>query len=504
MAEKNLCKLIILVASFSFLANLGLAANTPVFTSKDALCDLPPQCSGLNNARKWVSAQSQILNTLTFTPNASKVFRFLTDVFQGLSLERLLDSHFAFLVSDETRAFTWTGSNGTDGYLVDFHKAPLKLFSPNKFMDMELQFGIRYNREDKNLFGPGYGLSYEGFLQSDELNHKAHLRLLTNQIRVLHSDNLKKMHPNKTRFFGNNQGLARALIDDLASTLPRYVSFVDEFSWLSLKLEPKKQENVEFLSFELRAQVDVESVKDSYPHLGYYLERMMRFLHVKSKSDLRTKDGLTILTTVYKSDIHEISLIFNTYGGAIIPQAEDGRLVFGRAIVPSEVTQFDGLLATSMDIAVYGLKIETGETEVSVSYRDGIRAELTSHLVKMPIPSFKGALFGIMPPTVLDFMMPGSLKEYSKMLAYGMVRGNNGKGSYARLEIDSSNSQKTVVRSVAATELIDNFYLKIGLRIINDYLWPSDQTLEEFRSFLAAGTGELLNDFESFPLQTGP
>jgi hypothetical protein len=494
--SKNLSHLLqaTLVLLIAHQAQVSKGADTPAYTARQALCGDTAACHELQPFEKWISAQWQIANSLKLTPAASNALRFTSDALQSLSLQLFTSTPIAHVQSDGTRFFSFTGKTAGDSYVVDYVKSPPNGLSPQKFLDGGLQFGILYNDGKKEKYGPGYRMSWLGFLQTDELNHKAQMALTSRQLKVIDPSNLAKLTPKQLPYFTNNEGLGRTILNEMGSVVPKFSAFMNDVSKVTVKAETKSSGSNQWLKFTIRASLNIDRIQESYANLGAYLERIMRFVVVKSSTELLTSDGLKIINFGYNSASHEISMSFLTAGGAFLPEDESGEPVFSKALIPSELKTFDGELNSAVDLSVLGLRMNSKETKFSMSYRDGTVARFDWKLTGMPIPSFSGALFGLMPPGFLDVMMPGNLREYSKILTVGLVKGNGGRGTFGSMEVNSTVHQSTIIRTITSTEIKDNFFLNIGLRVITDYLWPTPETVDDFRMLMGDSLGELRDD----------
>lgn len=480
-----------------FLARPLAAKESPPFTTRDAFCGPGEDCVALSPIKKWTEAQWYIFQTFELTPTAQTVVRITSDAFQALSLDQLIASQFALVLPDQTRIYSFTGTSDSDKYSVYYRKSLVREFPLRKFLDGGLQFGIQLNDGIKDRYGRGYRLSWEGSILTDELTHKTQLELSQRQLKVLDPKNLSKISPPTGELFPGNSGFSRKVLDDISSTFGGFMNFVSKFGSINSNIDVVENTGQPYTKVSIRAKLKVENIKSNYPNLGIYLARMMQFLGLKLNSILFTKDGLKLWTLSYDSGEHAISMSFNTVEGALVPEDESGTPALSKKLFLSTVQEFTGHMKSTAHISVYGLRIISRDTQFAVNYKDGQIAELTWRLTKMPVPTFKGALFGIMPPGLIDLMMPGNLREYSRMFAHGLVKGNEGRGTFGSLRIDSKVENKTIAHATTSMELKDNFYLNIGLRVVNDYLWPSPETAEDSRKFFADGLGHLISDFQS-------
>ena len=475
---------------------LGLVVSLPVlpsspsrgesvgrpYTSVNAIEDLGPNKSGVGLTRKLTATQARALRTVTYSAETKKVYELANDTVRELDFDRLLDSSHATRLKDGTFVFPFHSSMDAGPYKVSFMRKPIWNKSVDGFFDSVFQFGVKENPSIKTDPERGYGVTSEGLLVVDEFDHQFMGRLAKNNLLVLDPSNLKLLKPGSSDVFAGVTGLARDYVNDLARTLPASLDFADALIDPEIKLKPIVQNNDEHMDVLIRAKLDLQHLKRKYRHLGDHVEQMMKDLSFVSSSVLRTADNLVLLKGSFNLAENKFEIRFRTYRGLIVPVTSNGEAVLVKGIDLAKIRSFSGKIVTSFRAKVYGLTIENKDIESTLEYDGGDKAVIRSKLVKVPVAKFRGGLFGIFSPDFLDIMMPGSLEGYAKIFGDGLVRGNGGKGAFAEIRFDSDGQSKSTMRWRVTAELKDDFFLNFGLRILNDYLWPSDETLSDIRN----------------------
>ena len=456
-------------------------SSSEAYTTLDGMEGLADSGSGVSLVRKLTAAQARALKTMTYSSETKKVYELANDTVRELDFDQLLDSSYATKLKDGTFVFPFRSSMDSGRYKVNYVRRPAVDQQVHNFLDSSFQFGVKENPSIKTDPERGYGVTSEGVLVVDEFDHHFMGQLAKNNLRVLEPSNLRVIKAQNAEVFAGVTGLARNYINDLAKTLPVSLDFADSLIEPELKFQPVSRNNAEQLDVMVRMKLDIRSLKQKYRHLGEHIERMMKDLSFVSSSTLKTSDNLVVIRGMFNLAENKLEIRFRTARGLLVPVTSDGESVSARGIDLAKVEKFNGKIVTNFRARVYGLTIENKGIESSLEYQDGKTAVIKSKLLKVPVAKFRGGLFGFLPPGFLDVMMPGSLEGYAKIFGDGLVYGNGGKGAFAEVRFDSSDKGKSTMRWRVTAELKDDFFLTFGLRILNDYLWPSDETIRDMQ-----------------------
>jgi hypothetical protein len=463
---------------------LGGSTNQ-AYTNVDAMEDLGPNSSGISLLHKLTSTQSRVLRSISYSAETKKVYELANDTVRELDFDQLLDSSYATKMKDGSFVFPFRSSMESGQYKVNFVRKPIHDQKVNNFLDSSFQFGVKENPSIKTDPERGYGVTSEGVLVVDEFDHHFMGRLGKNHLMVLDPSNLRSLKAKNSDVFSGVTGLARNYINDLAKTLPVSLDLIDSLVDPEITFQPVTEENIEQLDVLVRLKLDIQSLKQKHRHLGEHIERMMEDLSFVSSSTLKTSDNLVLISGMFNLAENKLEIRFRTARGLLVPVTNDDESVLTRGIDLAKISNFSGKIITNFRAKVYGLTIENKGIESSLEYQDGETAVLKSKLLDVPGAKFSGGLFGFLPPDFLNLMMPGSLEGYAKIFSDGLLHGNGGKGAFAEIRFDSSVEAQSTMRWRITGELKDDFFLTFGLRVLNDYLWPSDETLADMQGLSA-------------------
>lgn len=499
-------RFILLLLGFSLVTPLPARAEKleAVYSNLDAIKDLGPNKSGVQVLRKLTSTQSATLQNISYSPNAKKVFELANDTVKNLDFDQLLDSSYGIRMKDGRVLYPFQSSIQSGKYRINFTKKTMADLQIRNFFDNIFQFSIKENPSIKTDPERGYGVTGEGAMIVDEFDHEFANQLAKNQLLILDPTNLRAMKAPDVKVFEKLSGLARMYINDLARTLPVTVDFVDALVEPEIGFTTVASNVGDHLDVVVRLRLRLESLKERYPNLGEHIESMGKDLFFVSSSILKTDDNLTIFRGGLNLAENKLEFRFRTARGLLIPMTREGQSVVSRAIDLANLKSFKGRITTGFKAKVYGLAIENNGIESSLEYHEGKTATIKSKLLKVPTSKFSGGLFGVFPPGFLDVMMPGNLEGYSKKFADGLVRGNAGKGSFAEVHFASNDKKRGTMSWIVSAEVKDDFFLNIGLRILNDYLWPSDETIRDMQKLSSTLAVSLDRDVQKLGTGSGP
>ena len=113
----------------------------------------------------------------------------------------------------------------------------------------------------------------------------------------------------------------------------------------------------------------------------------------------------------------------------------------------------------------------------------------------MPPPKIEGRLLGMLPEWAIDLTIPGTIQGHARTFSEGMLRANRGEGSFLAAKIDTQTTNaKLDVR--LGTEIIDNFMLRVGMRIAQSYLWPDPEVIKDAWKLATDGVTALDSDMQ--------
>jgi hypothetical protein len=78
-----------------------------------------------------------------------------------------------------------------------------------------------------------------------------------------------------------------------------------------------------------------------------------------------------------------------------------------------------------------------------------------------------GRLANIIPSWLVDFIIPVNMTELIYEFALLMFKANNGEGTFLEFDWDLRDRKNVVANIGFSTELMNSFFLRFGLKIMN-------------------------------------
>ena len=125
--------------------------------------------------------------------------------------------------------------------------------------------------------------------------------------------------------------------------------------------------------------------------------------------------------------------------------------------------------------------------------------ELTIELKFHEFPRCKieGGFAYILPPSFINFVIPRNLEdliyEFTNTLSSSIKK--NKFTTFQLQTIDKSARLKVDLN----VEILNNFFIRFGLKVWNFKIQPSDMALDEIQEILTIITGELYKDLSQIP-----
>ncbi|MGH7802968.1 MAG: hypothetical protein ACREQJ_01365, partial [Candidatus Binatia bacterium] len=105
-----------------------------------------------------------------------------------------------------------------------------------------------------------------------------------------------------------------------------------------------------------------------------------------------------------------------------------------------------------------------------------------------------GALFGILTPSALDLMVPGSIDGILQDLLRSVLEGRERRGFEAWVRADERDELGFQLRSDAAVDVSSGRLVRVALAIGARWLYPSDEEAVDAQRFVRDLTDRLVAD----------
>ncbi len=485
-------------------SSVVLSAN--IICSGQALAESAPYCyiDLLRNTREdgrgieVLSGSWQLFNDhisrMRFTPAAQHAYEETNDVIQTVSFDSILSSPIAFVAPDQSRVFQLRGATRKPEFVIDYEKAMLDAFRPRNPFDFATELRVRAEANPISEVKRGFTLRAAVRANSGEINHHTLLRSLAGVMRVLNPVNIVRL-PNEA---GDDKmsPLARKSRGEMLATLPDTVKFMEKYQ--DIKIEPRIEKDTvtgkEWTRVAAVVHLRLDALKADYPDLGEYLDKLLTGFDLNLRGHYDGESGLRLASFSAESEQQQVRLEFVTAENALIPVDEKGQPHGESAVRFESLEKHAGTIVIDAGGEALGLSFKVEDLRLSNNFADGPIMHTGGKIVKLTPPKITGRALGVFPTWMIDLTIPGSLDGYAAMLTSGFLRGVEGKGTFLHQTIDTRNPKANQVEMQMGTMLVDNFFLNFGMRVVQSFIWPSQDVLANVRKVAQDFSGHVAKD----------
>ena len=447
----------------------------------EAIHDMSPDQTGVAVATRTVGALADKADTLVITKDAHKAYEFWNSVVSNVDFDRVLDAPIALKLANNASVFTLSGTQTAETYKIDYHKSTFDSVPLHELADFAVQMQVQENKNpatDESAATRGFGISVQGQLDTGEISHRTVSRLFSNLFAVMDPQNLKTLAPIPSPLFTEVRAADRKAIDEIYASLPLTYQMLDKYVQIVPYYKIKEQDRRLYTEVSLKVTLLPGNMEQDYPELGHFLLRLFESFEFSGGARYYVQDRCLGEFTV-DSAKQSLVIVFNTAQGAIVPYDARGRMDFGKLYNPATITSSDSVVLGRLYGRVMGLTMTANNITVITTFRDGPQAVTTSKLTQFPPPKITGRALGIFPTWAINAFIPGNLDGYCKMFTRALLLANHGEGTVVRITADTRSPLHNQLSIAASTELLDNFFLNFGLRIVQGYIWPNEDVIAD-------------------------
>ncbi len=455
------------IATFLILANYAVAEPSPTLTSKDVLRHVAPDGSGIPLLAKTVGELEKQSKAVKLTAKAINIYEFGSDVIESINFDEFFKSNVTTKRDHNWRGITLVGTKNTkgDAFIIDAIPGPsskqvLKQF-PDFASDLDMRIEDQPTKDEKR----GFAMQVAAFSHTGGMNHRNVQEGGSYALKFLSPDNMKTLPPEKDQ----------AVLADLKTTLPQTMKIANTY----LKLQPGITTSGDSTIVKTKIDLQFEALEEDFPDLGEYFINLFDSFDFDAHLVYEDAKGNTLWKTHISSGKRRIELSFLAKDGKLIPTNKKGEPEFAHALDLSGLKNHKGKAIASIFGDVLGIKFAAKDVTLSQAYQDGDIANFSAKLVSLPPPEVTGRALGIIPPWLIDAMIPGSIDEYARKFSEGLMHGSEGSGTYLTGTFDTRSPENNRLAIKGQSLLIDNFFVNFGMRVVQSYIWPNPDVIAD-------------------------
>lgn len=241
--------------------------------------------------------------------------------------------------------------------------------------------------------------------------------------------------------------------------------------------------------------LDPERLRHGYPLLAGYLDQLDDLL----KFQLRVYDDHgQLMSLAFNTETLRGRLSMSIRDGQVLP-TRHGKPVNGSTpFDPGQPKRLTVRVNSEMDIL--GIIANVQGMTANVDYiptPPGARFE--SRIQDVPGIRVGGRALGMVPPDLIDVFIPQRIDQLIVDFLTVACQGNNGDGITGTVELrHSPEGGATRLNADGAFEGLDNFLVRIGMRIINNRIIPGSGVSEELRQLVYDAHEAFSRDLDQF------
>jgi len=461
----------------------------------DAIHNIHPDMQGAESATEIVQLLDKVFSKIRSDEKSLAFLHYLDESLQKFDFKLLYDNPTLAPLDRGYRGVTLQGINHSDHYFMGL--------SPHKKTDIENQTigsfasEIALKQIDESVVGYR---SFSAYMDTEmALKQYAHDNLLIfadNLLKIIDPENLAHLNPPESPVFKNIDGDARMAINAFYHAFPKLAVLFDQYTTLNSLLKIDIYKGVLYTHFDFSVSCKYEQLQKDYPLIADYLEQFRGVLQTGVKSINTNGHNLFNLQFDCSPDFFKFSIY--TRDGKIVPFDRDGNPVFDEAFSLSQLKKYNFKLVTQLLFDAYGLKYLNNDIVTTGSYVNTSEfASLKLKLKHVSKTKVYGRKYHIFPKWFIDFIIPDDIDQLIYELVTVMLHANDDEGSFVKFEFDKRIPDEVYFNSLASSEYVDNFFIKLELGIWRNILKTDQETVDEINQLILRGLCTTIDDLNN-------
>lgn len=240
--------------------------------------------------------------------------------------------------------------------------------------------------------------------------------------------------------------------------------------------------------------VDPERLAHGYPHLADYLDRLDTL--VKSEFSLYDEYG-RLLRAGIDSETLQATLNLVVRDGQVVPVRYERPVADAPRFDPAQPRHLRASIDARMDIL--GIIADVEDMTFEIDYQPtGEGARFVSHGRSVPRIGVGGRALGVFPAPLIDVFLPKRIDQLMKDFLTVACEGNERQGITGVVEIGTAADDSAQLHLAGAFEGLDNFFVRIGMGIINNRIIPNERVSEDLRTLVYDAHQAFSSDLDQF------
>lgn len=416
-----------------------------------------------------------------YSKDVEEFHEFVRKSIDDFEIKKLFESKFLVSISVNTKSLTYLGKIYKDKIFIELNQKK----SENKnFGDFFTVLEIKKNEHSK-LKKSTYKNSntYSLDLEIDQnfgvFSHEKILILFHELLKVIQLENIHKSEKESNLFSNLKTAEEKKLVWLVENDFSELSKFFKKFIEVDQILKAKQN----ILEFHLKGRMLPKNIQREYPNLADYLESISDLgeIHLEFKNQFGTLGEIHLL-----SEDLSLEAKFYTTKNSIIPYKKnksDLELNLKNALSFQNLKNYEFKIQASFLAKIYGLYIENDKILVQSKFDSKTNfGNLDLNLDEIDRTKVSGGFSYIIPTWAIDLVIPGNMEEliydFTKVL-----KEANSRGSFVNLSFFKKKSNWDMKFNFE-TEVLDNFFIRFGLKVLNYKIKPNQDESKDLTNFL--------------------
>ncbi|MDC0661530.1 hypothetical protein [Marinobacter sp. SS21] len=241
--------------------------------------------------------------------------------------------------------------------------------------------------------------------------------------------------------------------------------------------------------------LDPDRLRHAYPSLSEYLDQLDNLLQFQ----LRVYDDHgQLMSLAFDTETLRGRLAMSISDGQVLPTRHGKPITDSEPFDPKQPKRLTVRLNSQMNIL--GIIANVQGMTAQVDYlptATGARFEW--RIQDVPGIRVGGRALGMVPPDLIDVFIPQQIDELIVDFLTVACKGNNGNGIAGSLELkESQDGESARLNAEGSFEGLDNFLVRVGMRIVNNRIIPNARVSDELRQLVYDAHEAFSRDLDQF------
>jgi len=460
----------------------------------DAIYNIHPNMQGADSATEIIQLLDKVFSKIQSDEKSLAFLHYLDESLQKFDFRLLYNNPTLKPLDKGYRGVTLQGINRSDHYFMGLSSQKKQEIKNQTIGSFAAEIALK--QIDPSIVGYR---SFSAYMDSEmALKQYAHDHLLMfaeNLLKIIDPVNLAQLDPPESQVFKTIEDDPRVAINAFFHAFPKLAALLDRYIVINSLLKIKQHKGIDYTHFDFSVSCKYESLKKDYPLISEYLEQFRDVLQTHIKSINENGNILFKLQFDCSPDFFKFSIY--TKEGKIIPFNSDGQPVFDEAFSLANLKKYYFKLVTRLLFDAYGLKYFNNNIVTEGTYvNTETVAVLNLKLESVSKTKVYGRKYHIFPKWFIDFIIPDNIDQLIYELVTVMLHANDDAGSFVKFEFDKRLPGEVYFNSLASSEYVDNFFIKLELGIWRNILKTDQETIDEINELILRGLNEILDDLD--------